>query len=1046
MFAFSRAKQFYYFVEQSINHYMQFFLVIRKGILVALFACVHCCAKSQSATEIQVTNYDETNGLQTRIIPAILQDSKGYIWAGTADGLSRFDGYNFKTFRKVAGDETSIAGNSITKLAEDKVHHIWMGLSREGLSCLNPLTGKFTNYSLTASKKSTLDVTMLFIDSKNEVWAGVRQMGLMHLDKLNGHIDTYDVVEAKDTFYTPEFRNIYNTVYCVYEDKKGMLWLGTHNGLYKFDKTTKKMEAVREKSLQKGAFRNDLFNAILGTDDGLWMGAWGGGLSHYDFKTGQWKIFKPDLLNPEQETTNIISDVKLKSSNELWITSNDRGLNVFDINTGKFTPWGSDKGIPDKMCFMVMQDADKNLWLSSNNGLAKIQMREKQFLFTPFPVTKSENGRFYGVTKIIDEKNWQLTGTSMADGLHYINKKNGSQKVIAFKVSQREEKFLIIYDMLRDKKGNIWVLTRDDLYRFDTLGQQLIKVQGMPAYTSEIPGSSLRRFTEDSDGKLWIVTQRNGVLSYDVTRNIFEHYQKQSDNKNSLPSNVGSCIAVDIKGRIWVGGINGLFGYFDKNDRHFTDLISSGKYEYCSVSALTADSKGNIWAGTDIGLHKIDCSSDIPQLKKTYTAADGLWGDVASEIKEDNQGMIWCITTGAVCAINPQTGRLVSFGSQDGLIKSNMGERFMFSYDGKMILAARAGYYLFNPGLLRRKTANIPLAVSSFKVRDAERYYEDELNTNGRLELAAGENQFSFEFAALDFIRPDQQQYAYMLEGFDKDWIYSGNRRYASYTNIPGGTYTFKVKATNTPDDWGNSAIIVPIHINQPFYKTWWFISLASITVLAGIFALYRFRLKRHRQILSLEMKTQTLEKEKALVMYENLKQQLNPHFLFNSLTSLGSLINTDQKMARQFLDQMSKIYRYILKSRDTETVLLSEDVKLVQIYVQLQQTRFNDGLLVNIDIDEEYAQCRIVPVTLQNLLENAIKHNIIDTDSPLVIDITTGNEYLVVRNNLQKKKFVETSNGQGLANMKSLYKYLSGKEMFIEECEHYFTVKIPLI
>ena len=195
-----------------------------------------------------------------------------------------------------------------------------------------------------------------------------------------------------------------------------------------------------------------------------------------------------------------------------------------------------------------------------------------------------------------------------------------------------------------------------------------------------------------------------------------------------------------------------------------------------------------------------------------------------------------------------------------------------------------------------------------------------------------------------------------------------------------------------------------------------------------------------------LQSRAQLLEKEKTLVMYESLKQQLNPHFLFNSLTSLSGLIETDQKMAGNFLEQMSKIYRYILKNRDSEVVTLREEINFVQVYINLQKTRFKDGLQVFIDINPEDAHRKIAPVTLQNLIENAIKHNIIDVESPLRIDIFTENDYLVVRNNLQKKNVVETSNKQGLINLESLYQYLSSKPLLIEEDEKLFTIKVPLI
>jgi LytS/YehU family sensor histidine kinase len=195
-----------------------------------------------------------------------------------------------------------------------------------------------------------------------------------------------------------------------------------------------------------------------------------------------------------------------------------------------------------------------------------------------------------------------------------------------------------------------------------------------------------------------------------------------------------------------------------------------------------------------------------------------------------------------------------------------------------------------------------------------------------------------------------------------------------------------------------------------------------------------------------LNAKTQLLEKEKAMVMYEGLKQQLNPHFLFNSLSSLSGLIETDQQVAGNFLEQMSGIYRYILKNGDNETVSLKEETEFVQLYINLQQTRFKKGLIININVPDEFFHYKIAPVTLQNLIENAIKHNIIDAGSPLVIDIFIEEDYLVVRNNLQKKNMVETSNKKGLAQFINLYKYLSRKTVHVEESTKDFTVKIPLI
>ena len=216
--------------------------------------------------------------------------------------------------------------------------------------------------------------------------------------------------------------------------------------------------------------------------------------------------------------------------------------------------------------------------------------------------------------------------------------------------------------------------------------------------------------------------------------------------------------------------------------------------------------------------------------------------------------------------------------------------------------------------------------------------------------------------------------------------------------------------------------------------------------MIATLIFFYRFRLNKQRQILTLETKSQELEKEKTMAMYEGLKQQLNPHFLFNSLSSLSGLIESDQQLAGTFLKQMSKIYRYILKSGDSETVRLKEELDFVSTYINLQKTRFEDGLQVVINVDEESMRKKIPPVTLQNMVENAIKHNVVDNDSPLIIQITVEADYIVVKNNLQRKNVVETSNKQGLKNLKSLYSYLSSKPLIIEEDEKEFRIKIPLI
>ena len=308
--------------------------------------------------------------------------------------------------------------------------------------------------------------------------------------------------------------------------------------------------------------------------------------------------------------------------------------------------------------------------------------------------------------------------------------------------------------------------------------------------------------------------------------------------------------------------------------------------------------------------------------------------------------------------------------------------------------------------------------------------------------LEANENFFSIGLSPVADSSP--LWYAYQIEGFDNDWRYT-QYPVVQYTNVPGGRYTFTCQFSFDKKHWSPPASM-SIHINTIFYHTWWYWTFIGLCIAFIIYRYYQFRMTKQKLILELQSKASSLEKEKTVIQYETLKQQLNPHFLFNSLTSLRSLIRIDQKLATHFLDGLSKSYRYLLRSGDTDLVTLEDELNFVNTYVELQQTRFRSGFVVHINVPEEYRSRMIAPVALQNLLENAIKHNTTSEEQPLQVDIYTENDYVVVQNNLQRYRQVETSNKRGLAGLKSLYRYHTSLPIILLEDETHFTVKIPLL
>jgi sensor histidine kinase YesM len=347
----------------------------------------------------------------------------------------------------------------------------------------------------------------------------------------------------------------------------------------------------------------------------------------------------------------------------------------------------------------------------------------------------------------------------------------------------------------------------------------------------------------------------------------------------------------------------------------------------------------------------------------------------------------------------------------------------------------------FPDRLLQQPVPRLP-EISSLYINEKPRIFFP----GQSLRLSPNENSLQIKFGILTNKKYFPYDLQFMLEGAEKNWQTAGANAEAFYNKLPPGRYTFKVRAVATNGSWTSGEQALDLIISKPLHLQTWFIVAVLLLVSGLILAISRYRLQKQKQLFQLESKSAALEREKATIQYDSLKQQLNPHFLFNSLTSLAGLIEADQQMAGDFLQRMSDMYRYILKNGGQETVSLIEELKFAQLYVDIQQTRFGKGLVMAIDVPEACLNFRIAPVTLQNMIENAIKHNIVDEATPLVISIYIEEEYLVVKNNLQKKKMVETSNKTGLVQFVSLYRYLSERPVLIEETEGYFLVKVPLV
>jgi len=1023
-------------------------------MLKRFFSLVVSCiflltVQSQPEAEFITTSYTEINGVTTRSISDMLQGRQGYLWFASYQGLIRYDGYSFKLFTNTPG-----CSNSIQKMAEDRNGNIWLALTDGTLAEFNVSNSSFYNLKINFPNLNTQEkpggIESVFFDKENVLWLGISRTGLAKIDVTNGNAEVFDIVPLTDYFFTPEIRKFYNRELGIYEDEKGLFWMSTPDGLYLFNKQTHDMKQISHRPQLPTGWRNDNYRTVLRHQNKLWLASFGGGLNSYDLSTGRIEVFKYNTTVAQSVNTNCINSVIESSDSTIFLGTSDKGFIGFNLKARKFFEFDKKIGLPDKKVVKIIKDKDNNFWVLYLNGLMKVEVPNYKFKFHAVAYNNSVQKDLVEFADVYDDKEVRLLAPVLGDGLIAINKKTGIKTVLPVEYLKTEDKASNVLRIKTDSQKNIWILSRDFVYRYDKKTNQLFKTL-QPTLYQNFNSNIYSELTIDTQNILWFATIRNGLFAYDPLKKSFTHFYNEPDSEYYIPTNSISSVVADEKGRVWIASGRGFVSYYDNatkqiQSRENINKILNGLYDE-KIIDMFKDSKGFLWLSSRFGLIKIDVDKPQPKFVKKYTIAEGLNSENIVGLEEDDFGNIWGIQTdiSSVCILDVASSKVINYGIRDGI--NHYGELSRVKKVGnKMWVLAQGGYYEFDPLLKLNVSKEQKLVVSIMAVNSIDKHFEEEIATNGKVLLKPEENSFYFEFAVIDFNRPELYQYAYMLEGFDTGWIYSGNRHAVSYTNIPGGNYVFKVRATTLKKQWTDKVVRIPFFIETPFYKKWWFIILSGILMLAAFYFFYRNQLKKQQHILQLETKAHALGKEKSKVQYENLKQHLNPHFLFNSLTSLSSLIRIDEKMAIDFLDSMSKIYRYILQSKDEELVYLKDEIKFVETFIHLQKTRFGEGLQVKLNVEEKCLSNKIVPVTLQNLIENALKHNIIDVEYPLTVEIFVEDDFLIVRNNLQKKKFVETSNKQGLDNLTSLYQYLSDKPLTIEENNHYFIIKIPLI
>lgn len=993
-----------------------------------------CIAANAQESPFVFSHLTEDNGLVDNVVNSLLKDSRGILWVGTYNGFSRFDGSNFYNYKKRKGSN-SMLNEVVHKLSEDKDGNIW-GATNNGVFRYQPQTDSFTTYSLKVFGRAANCFNVLS-DRNGNTWATCGTS----LFKFNTSDDKFEETVS----FSPgpdSTSNYYITKNGLREDPSSNgLWISTHSGLCFYDVAQKKLQQHKNmpaSSLFKRRHVAALSPAVKGN---FWF---------FDNEQQEIILFDPKSrqelkkINIKTAMPNASGGTLFEDSDRrIWFSSWSYELLIIDqANNDKVYKLlhhdDNKRSVAGLFFWDVYEDDDKNIWLGTVSGISKCNPGKANYKQYQLPaiIPEMKNTSIHLAEQDpADGSIWIITRSALL--LQY-NAVNQQYKTYSFKDAQPAASGTVpgFCNGIRFLNGNTIIPTKSGIWQLKKGSNKMTPFQYLPegyenyACTDmEMDGDSVLYFTDGKSVLYW-----NHIAG--LSKLIPVPAADTAVSKNQIIK-----LVFTPARKLWALAHKNYSAVLNENKELIRVNVIDDKTTQTGIFiCLDQDKKGNVWAlFRGVGIYHYNPADGSVQIKDE---TDGLTGNRIHRMLIDKSGHVWNILYNKVSVYIPGSNKFYNFKipySESNLDYISYITRMT---NGNIMGTINNDVVEFYPDRLLTTPTKVKPQISQMLISG-----EDvPLFTFKDIILDPHENTIRFRFGSLINKEIFPYDIEYRLEGAEKEWAIAGENREALYNNLNPGDYTFHVRVKGRNSDWQTEEATLSFTIKTPFYKASWFLISMVLLAVAGVFLVYRYRIDQKEKLMNLENKAQALQKEKAMVMYENLKQQLNPHFLFNSLTSLNSLIEAEPKSASEFLDSLSKTYRYILKSRDNETVSLADEIKFAENYVKLQKTRFEKGFDVQIDIPEEYYYRKIVPVTLQNLIENAIKHNIIDEESPLLVNIYVDSDMLVVKNNMQKKNFVETSNRQGLSNMQSLYQYLSSEPVEINETKEFFVIKLPLL
>ncbi|OQY03595.1 MAG: hypothetical protein B6I20_04730 [Bacteroidetes bacterium 4572_117] len=820
------------------------------------------------------------DGLSQSSIYSIVQDNKGFLWFATLDGLNKYDGYSIKVYRNNLADSNSISDNVLNHLYVDPPEHggkLWIATRGNGLCKFDETFGTFKSfYAYESDIESLSSNNVKFIaGEKDFLWLATTK-GLNRFNKKTETVERY-MLDNED------YSNS-NQVNYIIANKNNGLWLGTNNGLCLFDKGSGKSEFFHFSTGNGQQKSLNIINTVqLDKNKTLWLGT-DNGLIRFNTVTNEYQILQHIINKPKSLSSNKVTSIVIDKDQIIWVGTEKGGLCRYNQETKEFAVYKHDASIRSSLqnnnILSIYQDKTNILWVGTSlGGVDKWNRAAEElslFRHNPFDENSLSSNQVRSIYQ--DQKGRVWIGTVQGGLNQWLKEKNKFKHYSHKPNNPNGLSHNHVRSILEDSKGRFWIGTDGGgVNRFypETGKFKTYKASNTGQVSDRyLSNNHVWRIIEDKKGNLWIATNGGGVNVFDPETGSFKVY-KNSENPNSLSSNNATTVFEDNTGTIWIGTYGGGINKWDEKTKSFIrykhDLENEKSIGNDRICAITEDSKGRIWVGTKGSLSLYNRKNDEFE---NFDEDDNFPNNAMMGILEDQKGFIWVSTNSGLSKFNPETKKVRNYDIRDGLQSNEfLIGSFCKTKNDLLIFGGINGFNVFDPERMI-DNPNLPsVVITGFQISNQYVDFDTIISNKKMIVLDHTQNDISFDFVALDYIFPEKNQYKYKLVGYDKQWVDIKFKRYATYTNLSPGNYTFKVIGSNNDEVWNTEGAEITVVIEPALWQRLWFkitSTLFFISLVLLWFYLRIRRIKKQNEQLEKQVELRTAE----VVMQKDLIEQ----------------------------------------------------------------------------------------------------------------------------------------------------------------------------